>query len=331
VENETQMTAERTLPIELSKKRDLREVIASSAIYVVLALLIVISSLVSPVFLKPRNIANMLKQASSLGVATVGQTFVILVGGIDLSIAAVVALMSVLAANMMNGEDRLALPVALFCIGVATMVGVINGLLVTKLKIPAFIATLGTILLVQGIRFLYTKGAPKGSIPDALRFWGRGAVGPIPTAIIVWAVIVIIAIIVLGKTTFGRRIYAVGGNQHAAMLSGVKVDNIIIASYTICSFLAGLAGLMLTGYIGLADNWLGRGYELDSIAAVVVGGTVLEGGRGSILGSVAGVFIITILYNLVLLIGLDEEVQRIVKGLAIILAVAMYMRLRSRQ
>lgn len=325
------MAAEPAVQVETQETRDLRGVIASSAIYVVLALLILISSLVSPVFLKPGNIANMLRQASSLGVATVGQTFVILIGGIDLSVAAVVALMSVLAANMMNGEDRLALPVALFCLAVATLVGVTNGLLVTKLKIPAFIATLGMILLVQGIRFLYTQGAPKGSIPDALRFWGRGTVGTIPTAIIVWAVIVIIAVIVLDRTTFGRRIYAVGGNQQAAMLSGVKVDNIVIACYTICSFLAGVAGLMLTGYIGLADNWLGRGYELDSIAAVVVGGTVLKGGRGSILGSVAGVFIITILYNLVLLIGLDEEVQRIVKGLAIILAVAIYMRLRSRQ
>jgi ribose/xylose/arabinose/galactoside ABC-type transport system permease subunit len=325
------MAAEPAVQVEAQEKRDLRGIIANSAIYVVLALLILISSLVSPVFLKPGNIANMLKQASSLGVATVGQTFVILIGGIDLSVAAVVALMSVLAANMMNGEDRLALPVALFCLAVATLVGVTNGLLVTKLKIPAFIATLGMILLVQGVRFLYTQGAPKGSIPDSLRFWGRGSVGTIPTAIIVWAVIVIIAVIVLDRTNFGRRIYAVGGNQQAAMLSGVKVDNIIIACYTICSFLAGVAGLMLTGYIGLADNWLGRGYELDSIAAVVVGGTVLKGGRGSILGSVAGVFIITILYNLVLLIGLDEEVQRIVKGLAIILAVAIYMRLRSRQ
>jgi ribose/xylose/arabinose/galactoside ABC-type transport system permease subunit len=325
------MAAEPAVQVEAQEKHDLRGIIANSAIYVVLALLILISSLVSPVFLKPGNIANMLKQASSLGVATVGQTFVILIGGIDLSVAAVVALMSVLAANMMNGEDRLALPVALFCLAVATLVGVTNGLLVTKLKIPAFIATLGMILLVQGVRFLYTQGAPKGSIPDSLRFWGRGSVGTIPTAIIVWAVIVIIAVIVLDRTNFGRRIYAVGGNQQAAMLSGVKVDNIIIACYTICSFLAGVAGLMLTGYIGLADNWLGRGYELDSIAAVVVGGTVLKGGRGSILGSVAGVFIITILYNLVLLIGLDEEVQRIVKGLAIILAVAIYMRLRSRQ
>jgi ribose transport system permease protein/inositol transport system permease protein len=316
----------------------LREIIARVAIYIVLAILFVVSALVSPHFLKPRNIANLLKQASSLGVATVGQTFVILTGGIDLSVAAVMALMSVLAANLMQGQDNLVPSITVLCLAVAMAVGLVNGLLVTKLKIPAFIATLGTILIVQGIRFVYTGGAPKGSIPDALRFWGRGSIGPVivaetqmPAAVVVWAVIVVLAAIVLSRTTFGRRLYAVGGNPATAHLSGVNVDNTIIAAYTVCSFLAGVAGLMLTGYIGFADNWLGRGYDLDSIAAVVVGGTVLEGGRGTVLGSVAGVFIVVILYNLVLLLGLDEETQRIVKGIAIIVAVALYMRLRARQ
>jgi ribose/xylose/arabinose/galactoside ABC-type transport system permease subunit len=246
--------------------------------------------------------------------------------------------MSVLAANMMQGDDRLALSISLFCLAVATAIGLLNGLLVTKPKIPAFIATLGTILIVQGIRFVYTGGAPKGSIPEALRFWGRGMIGPIspsipaeiPAALILWAVIVAIAVVVLRRTTFGRRLYAVGGNPATAHLSGVSVDNTIIIAYTICSFLAGVAGLMLTGYIGFADNWLGRGFDLDSIAAVVIGGTVFEGGRGGVLGSVAGVFIVVILFNLVLLLGMDEEIQRIVKGIAIIAAVALYMRLRNR-
>lgn len=308
-----------------------REMIARIAIYLILLILTVISALVSPVFLSGRNIANLLKQAASLGIAAVGQTFVILAGGIDLSVAAVIALMSVLAANLMEGQDQLVASVSLLCLGIATAIGLFNGLIVTKLKIPPFIATLGTILIVQGFRFLYTGGAPKGSIPETLRFWGRGSVGPVPAAVILWAVIALIAAVVLHQTTFGRHLYAVGGNRNAAHLSGVNVDGIIIATYTISSFLAGVAGLVLTGYIGLADNWLGRGYELDSIAAVVVGGTVMEGGRGSVLGSVAGVFIIVILYNLVLLLGLDEETQRIVKGLAIIIAVALYMRLRARQ
>jgi ribose/xylose/arabinose/galactoside ABC-type transport system permease subunit len=329
--------AEAALVQQQHRLRQLRETISQIAIYIVLGVLVVVSALVSPHFLKTRNIANLLKQAASLGVATVGQTFVILTGGIDLSVAAVMALMSVLAANLMQGEDQLVLSVTLFCLGVATAIGLFNGLLVTKLKIPAFIATLGTILIVQGIRFVYTGGAPKGSIPDALRFWGRGSIGPVigaetqmPTAVVVWAVTVVVAAIVLRRSTFGRRLYAVGGNPATAHLSGVSVDRVIVISYMVCSFLAGVAGLMLTGYIGFADNWLGRGYDLDSIAAVVIGGTVLEGGRGGVIGSVAGVFIVVILYNLVLLLGLDEEAQRIIKGIAIIAAVALYMRLRSR-
>lgn len=330
VQAEVASSLAESAPVGGTRQRT-REIIAQVAIYVVLLILTAIATLISPAFLTPRNIANVLKQAASLGIAAVGQTFVILTGGIDLSVAAVIALMSVLAANLMAGQDQLVLPIALLCLAIATLIGLVNGLMVTKLKIPPFIATLGMILVVQGFRFLYTGGAPKGSIPNALRFWGRGSVGPVPTAIILWLAIAAIAVIILRQTTFGRRLYAVGGNRQAAFLSGVNVDGIIIASYTICSFLAGVAGLVLTGYIGVADNWLGRGYDLDSIAAVVIGGTVLEGGRGGVLGSVAGVFIIVILYNIVLLLGLDEEIQRLVKGAAIILAVALYMRLRARQ
>lgn len=309
----------------------IKQALRDAAIYIILTVLIIVASLASPVFLRGRNITNLLKQASLLGVVSVGQTFVILVGGIDLSVASVMALMSVLAANLMGGEDGLVLPVVLLCLSIATGIGFLNGIMVTKLKIPAFIATLGTVLIVQGIRFVYTGGAPKGSIPDALRFWGRGDIGGVPTALIVWIVVIIGAVLLLRQTTYGRRLYAVGGNPSTAHLSGVSVDRIIISAYMICSFLAGVAGLMLTGYIGLADNWLGRGYELDSIAAVVVGGTVLAGGRGTVLGTVAGVLIMVILFNLVLLLNLDEEAQRIIKGLVIIGALALYARLQNQE
>lgn len=300
------------------------------AIWLVLAVLIVIAVIVSPQVLNAQYISTQLKQAAPLGVVSVGMTFVILAGGIDLSVASVIALMSVLAANMMSGDDNLVLTISIFCLAVALLIGVFNGLLVTKLKIPSFIATLGTILIVQGIRFLYTGGAPKGSIPDALRFYGRGSVGPIPTPLILWVVIVLIALFVERRTTFGRRLFAAGGTPAAAYLSGVNVDRIVIVAFVICSFLAGVAGLMLTGFLGLADNWLGRGYELDSIAAVVIGGTALTGGRGSVIGSVAGVLIIMILYNLVLLLGFDVETQRIIKGFVIIVAVALYARMQRR-
>ena len=308
-----------------------RQRAARGAIWVVLLGLTIISSIVSPVFLTQRFIATLLKQAASLGIVAVGQTLAILTGGIDLSVASVMALTSVLASHWMHGEDRLVIPVSLAAVAVASAIGLANGLMVTKLKIPAFIATLGMILVVQGARFMYTGGTPKGSIPPGIKFIGGGNVGPVPAAVIVWAVVVVVFVILTRRTTFGRRLYAVGGNPRTAHLSGVNVNGVTIAAYVLCGLLAGVAGLVLTGYSGFADNWLGRGKDLDSIAAVVVGGTLFSGGRGGVLGTVAGVLIITIVYNLVLLLGLPEEVQRIVKGTAIILAVALYARLRARK
>jgi ribose/xylose/arabinose/galactoside ABC-type transport system permease subunit len=320
-------------PIDpIQARRELwRTSAARGAIWIVLVALLVISSIVSPVFFTSRFLSTLLKQAASLGIVAVGQTMAILTGGIDLSVASVMALMSVLASHWMNGEDRLVLPVALAALGVAAAIGLTNGLLVAKLKIPAFIATLGMILIIQGARFMYTGGTPKGSIPGGIKFLGGGMVGPIPAAVIVWAIVVAVFFVLTRKTVFGRRLYASGGNPRTAHLSGVNVNGIVIAAYTLCSLLAGVAGLVLTGYAGFADNWLGRGKDLDSIAAVVIGGTLFAGGRGGVLGTVAGVLIIAILYNLVLLLGFDEEVQRIVKGAAIILAVALYAGLRARR
>jgi ribose/xylose/arabinose/galactoside ABC-type transport system permease subunit len=186
------------------------------------------------------------------------------------------------------------------------------------------------ILIVQGLRFVYSRGTPKTYIPDSLRFFGRDSIGPIPMALIVWLLIVVITTFILSQTTFGRRLYATGGNPRTAFLSGVNTDLVKIAAYTSCSFLAGIAGLILVGYVGTADNWLGLGYELNAIAAVVIGGTAFEGGRGGQIGTIGGVLILTVLFNLVLMLQFDEETRRIVKGLMIILAVALYRRLRTR-
>lgn len=308
-----------------------RRWLQAAAIWIVLGVLVLIASLVSPNFLTPRNLTTILKQAAPLGILAVGETLVILTGGIDLSVASVMASVSIFAAGITDGQDELVLPVVAFCLVFSLLVGLGNGLMVTKLRIPPFIATLGMILVVQGIRFVYSKGTPKTYIPDVLRFWGRDSLGPIPMALIVWFVIVAIAAFVLSRTTFGRRLYAVGGNARTAYLSGVNVDGIKIAAYTACSLLAGIAGLILVGYVGTADNWLGNGYELNAIAAVVIGGTAFEGGKGGQWGTVAGVLILTVLFNLVLMLQFDEEARRIVKGVVILLAVALYARMRAQR
>ena len=307
-----------------------RRIVSAIAIWAVLLLLVVIASLVSDVFLTPRNLTVILKQAAPLGILAVGETIVLLTGGIDLSVASVMATASIFAAGISNGSDEHIWPVILLCLTFSVLVGFGNGLLVTKLKIPPFIATLGMILVVQGIRFVYSKGTPKSLVPPTLRSWGQGSSGPVPNAVIIWAVVVVVAAFVLSRTTFGRRLYAVGGNPRAAFLSGVTVDRVKLAAYTICGFLAGIAGMVLVGYVGAADNWLGNGYELNAIAAVVIGGTAFEGGKGSQIGTVAGVLILTVLFTLVLMLQFDESVRRIIKGVAILLAAGLYARLRAR-
>jgi ribose/xylose/arabinose/galactoside ABC-type transport system permease subunit len=305
-------------------------IVTAAAIWIVLGVLVAIAAIVSPVFLSTRNITVILKRAAPLGILAVGQTIVILSGGIDLSVASVMAAVSIFAAGFIDGQDELVWPVVLLCLLFSLAVGLANGLLVTKLKIPPFIATLGMILIVQGLRFVYSRGMPKTYIPDSLRFFGRDSIGPIPMALIVWLLLVVIATFILRRTTFGRRLYATGGNSRTAFLSGVNTDSIKIAAYASCSFLAGIAGLILVGYVGTADNWLGLGYELNAIAAVVIGGTAFEGGKGGQIGTIGGVLILTVLFNLVLMLQFDEQARRIVKGLMIIFAVALYARLRTR-
>lgn len=314
----------------LSRRDARRRLLSAAAIWLVLAGLIAIASLVSDVFLTQRNLTVILKQAAPLGILAVGETIVLLTGGIDLSVASIMATASIFAAGISGGSDENIWAVILLCLAFSTLVGFGNGLLVTKLRIPPFIATLGMILIVQGIRFFYTGGMPKSQVPSTIKFWGQGMTGPVPNAVIIWLLVVLVAAFVLSRTTFGRRLYAVGGNPRAAHLSGVSVDRVKLAAYTICGFLAGVAGMVLLGYVGAADNWLGNGYELTAIAAVVIGGTAFEGGKGSQIGTVAGVLILTVLFMLVLMLQFDESVRRIVKGVAILLAAGLYARLRAR-
>lgn len=297
-------------------------------IYIFLAFLFVFSSIVSPAFLTPQNLKNIFTPAATLGMVSIGQTFVILTGrgGLDLSVASVMATVTVIASMNMRGQNALLLPVAVVCLIFGVLVGLVNGLLITKRKVQPFIATLGMMIVIQGLRFLYTKGAPKGTFPPVLRFLGTGNIGPIPVSVLSFAILLAIAALVLRKTVFGRQIYATGGNTDAAIICGYNTDLIIIVIYMISGFTAAIAGLYLAGWIGVSDNWVGQGYEVDSIAAVVMGGTSFQGGKGGVLGTTAGVLIIATLYNLVLLLHLPLQLQYIVKGTAIILAASFYVR-----
>lgn len=314
------------------KRVALSSVFDKYGIYIFLAILFIFASIVSPAFLRPQNLTDVLNQAAALGILSIGQTFVILTGrgGLDLSVASVMATAAVIVAKNTGGQNELLLPVALMCLLFGVLVGLANGLLITKRKVPPFMATLGMMIIIQGLRFMYTKGAPKGDFPPFLRFLGRGSLGPISVSILSLAILTIIALIVIRKTLFGRQLYAVGGNIDTAYLSGYKTDLIITTTYMISGFTAAIAGMYLAGWIGIADNWVGKGYELDSIAAVVMGGTSFEGGQGGVLGTIAGVLIIMMLYNLILLLHLPVQAQYIVKGAVIVLAASFYVRRLSR-
>jgi ribose/xylose/arabinose/galactoside ABC-type transport system permease subunit len=299
-------------------------ILSEHLVYVVLVAGVVLAALVSPVFFQPKNLFNILRQASALGILAVGQTVVVIAGGIDLSVAAVMQLAGVSVAEITKGSNTyvwLALPTVL---AAGALIGFGNGLLVAKRRVQPFISTLFVGLLVTGLRLLVTRATPSGVLPPGIKALGGGSVGPVPSALIIFAAAAAVVSIVLVRTTLGRRIFAVGGNPRAAALNGISVDRITILSYVVCGLLAAVAGIVLVGYLGYADQEIGTGYDLDSIAAVAVGGAVLGGGKGRVSGTVAGVLLMAVLLNLVLLLKIRVEYQLVLRGVVILGAVAFY-------
>jgi ribose/xylose/arabinose/galactoside ABC-type transport system permease subunit len=308
----------------ISQSFSIPEFLQKGGVFIGLTLVLLIAAIISPVFYKPENIFNVLRQGSALGIVSIGQAIVILGGGFDLSVAAVMQLAVITSAELAQGREQYAVPIILTCIVMGAVVGFANGLIVIKRRVQPFVATLFVAVIIVGIRMAYTGGAPSGQLPPVLRYFGRDSTWAVPNATLIFFLLAAVAFILLRYTVFGRRIYAMGGNREVARLSAINVDRLAILSYVVCGTLASVAGLILAGYIGYADQWIGAGYDLDSIAAAVVGGVSLAGGRGGIAGTVAGVLLITILLNIVLLLNLDAQYQYIVRGFVILLAVALY-------
>jgi ribose/xylose/arabinose/galactoside ABC-type transport system permease subunit len=269
---------------------------------------------------------NVVRKASGLGIVAIGQTFVILTGGLDLSNGMVITLVDVVAATILNGKDTLLVPVIFLCLAIGASVGLMNGLLVTKFRIPPLVCTLGMFGILKGIAYVYTNGSPKGNIPPSLRLVGSGFIGPIPIAVFFWIGITILGVIVLRKTLFGRYLYAVGGNPKAARLSGIQVNRVIVMAYVSSSLLAAIAGLVLAGYIGTGSLGLGDGYNLNSIAAVVVGGTAFSGGVGTVIGSAGGSLFLAIVFSLLRFLGLSYSNQLVVQGAILVFAIYAHSR-----
>ena len=295
----------------------------------------------SDAFLQPRNLLNIVRQISVMGLIAIGVTMVIITTGIDLSSGSVLALAAVVAASLAQSPDwasakypGLDLPVIvpiLAALAIGAVCGSINGWLIARFKIPAFIATLGMMTIARGFALIYSD-RPVSGLTDTYNFIGQGELLKIlpipdqpplgiPIPIIILAVVAVGAHIMLNSTRFGRHIYAIGGNEQAARISGLNVGRIKIGVYMIAGLLSGLAGLVLSSRIGSGQPGLGVGYELDAIAAAVIGGTSLSGGIGTIWGTIVGALIIGVLNNGLDLLNVSAYWQTIVKGSIIVIAV----------
>jgi ribose/xylose/arabinose/galactoside ABC-type transport system permease subunit len=309
-----------------------------------LVLMAVFASL-SPAFLKPLNLFNVMRQVSVYGLLAIGMTFVILTRGIDLSIGSIVALAGLAAAAVAKGglASRFAVgtgaeaagygwPMALLtAVAVGTVAGVLQGFAITRLRVPPFVVTLGGMSAFRGLALLLAGGGPISGFDEGYRWLGQGLIGPVPVPVIIFLAAAVIAHVVLRYTRFGRRVYAVGGNPEAARLSGLNVDGITLSVYVIMGFLAGLGSFVLSARLNSAEAVAGIGYELTVIASVVIGGTSLFGGIGTIFGTVIGTILIGVLLNGLQLNNVSSYVQQVIIGVIIVLAVAFDTFAKSRR
>jgi ribose/xylose/arabinose/galactoside ABC-type transport system permease subunit len=311
-----------------STAHTLRRFVVQYGVYVSLGLLLIAALILTPNLFSEQTLTVLLKQSAQLGIIAIGQTLTLLVAGLDLSVGGVIFMTSVIIARVSNGVDS-ALPLAIgLSFLFSAVIGLANGLLITKRRIPPFVATLAIFILVQGAVQAYTRGVPGGFVPEGLSVVNQSA-GFISIPVVLWVILTALFVFVLRKTPFGRRLYAVGSNVDTASLSGLNVDRFKIAAYILCSLLACVSGVVLTGYVGYVDRFIASGLDLDAIAAAVVGGTLFTGGRGSVLSTMAGVLLIQILSTMALLLGLSIQTQFIIKGVVILAAVALYSLART--
>ncbi|MBW4451936.1 MAG: ribose ABC transporter permease [Nostoc indistinguendum CM1-VF10] len=309
-------------------RKSISTLLEVAGILPILVIICILFAFLSPNFLTGSNIVNILRQASINIVLATGMTFVILTGGIDLSVGSILAVSAVVAllVSLLPALSWAAVPAALLA---GLFLGLLNGALITFLDVPPFIVTLGSLTALRGVAFLIAQGTTLINRDINFAWVGNTYLGPFPWLVIIALLSVIASWFVLRQTVLGVQIYAVGGNERAARLTGIKVNRVLLFVYGISGLLAGLAGIMSASRLYSASGVLGQGYELDAIAAVILGGTSFTGGIGTIGGTLLGALIIAILNNGLTLLNLSYFWQLVVKGLVIILAV-MIDRLRRR-
>lgn len=304
-----------------SKK--LKSMLGSYGIILVLVLLVVVFSCLSSRFLLANNIFNILRQTSIVGIISVGMTFVLLTGGIDLSCGSIVGASCVGAALLMTEGQMHPVPACILMVLFGTVLGLVNAFFISQWKVPPFIATLGTMTSVRGIAYIITGGLPVFGFNRSFTVIGQGYLGIVPIPVLIMAVVFAFGIIFLNKTRIGRHIYGVGGNEEAARLSGVNVKVVKYLVYGISGFMSALAGVVLLARVNSGQPNAGEGYEMDVITGVVLGGVSMSGGQGRLIMVVVGVLIMGILTNGMTMLTINEYVQQFIKGLVLIGAVAL--------
>jgi len=310
-------------PLQAGARRA-KETLSRYGIVLALLLMCGVMSFMSPYFLTVGNLSNVMLQISINGILAVGMTFVILAAGIDLSVGSVLAFSGMVAAGFVHGAAPYGVGwgiVAGLVAGAAC--GAVNGLVVAGFRLPSFVVTLGMLSAARGMVQIWNDGQSIPGLSDSFLFIGEGRVAGVPVPVWLFLVVLVIAWVVLRYTRFGRHVYAVGGNEKSAKTSGISTRKVQFAVYTICGLCAGLAGVVLTARTTSALTNSGAGYELDAIAAVVIGGTSLSGGVGGVVGTLFGALIIGVINNGLDLLGVSSYYQQVIKGVVIVVAVLL--------
>ncbi len=327
------MTMSSTILIGNKNSSKKKAILARYAPLIFLVLLMALFTLLAPRFLSSINLFNIVRQVSIYGIIAVGMTFIILTRGIDLSVGAIAALSGMVAAVVAKGgiEGQFMLFAdgrviawqwaALAAIITGGVAGALQGLIIARLAVPAFVVTLGGLTVFRGLTLMISNGSPVSGFDDALGWWGRGMIGPVPVPVIVFALVAIIASVTLHFTRYGRSVYAIGSNPEAARLCGLNVKGVVASVYVLTGLLAGLGGFLLTARLNSAEAVAGNQYELYVIAAVVIGGTSLYGGTGSIWGTVIGTLLIGVLLNGLVILNISPYLQQLLIGIIIVAAV----------
>ncbi|WP_214417039.1 ABC transporter permease [Sphaerisporangium fuscum] len=329
----TQQLKLRRVPAEGSVLQRLSADRPARAVYLALALLValgwVLFALDGGQFLSQANIVGIQQRSAALGIVAVGQTVVILAGSLDLSVAYLISLTSLVAAEIMTGSGANVLPAVAAVLAVSALVGLVNGLIVTRLRVHAFIATLGIALIIRGALDERYDG-PAGRVPASFQHLGYDRIGPLPVSALLWAAVAVAVWFLLSRTRLGYRIYAVGGDGEVARLSGVRTERVVVAAHVLCSVCAGIAGLLLASRLGAGAPTVGTdgGYDLESIAAVVLGGTALAGGRGGVGGTLGGVLLLAVLDSIFNQLEVNSFAKDVVRGVVLVAALAIYARRR---